>query len=272
MTFMQQSAPIIWIVESPLSEQYEQETPIQIRYQDLPADIPVGLPKDPIQQRMYLILLIVTMGIGIFALFVLPKAFTINAEESVTDNNNVLPEAVTNIGAGAAGAATTGAISPVFSQEVQYWASKIVTWSAIYELDPNMVATIMQIESCGDPKAISSAGAQGLFQVMPFHFSTGDDMLHPETNAMKGLAYFSERLQQTSGEVGHAFAGYNGGHVAAGSSWNYWAAETQRYYTWSTGIYEEAAAGMTQSETLQEWMAAGGASLCQQAANRLGLQ
>ena len=37
-------------------------------------------------------------------------------------------------------------------------------------LDPDIIATIIQIESCGNPAARSTAGAQGLFQVMPFHF------------------------------------------------------------------------------------------------------
>ena len=130
----------------------------------------------------------------------------------------------------------------------------------------------MQIESCGDPNAVSSAGAQGLFQVMPFHFDAGENMQDPHTNARRGMAYFAERLQQTRGDVGRAFAGYNGGHVAAAGSWDSWVPETQRYYTWSTGIYEEASAGAQSSETLSQWMAAGGASLCQQAANRIGLR
>ncbi|MCA9922951.1 MAG: hypothetical protein KC421_11295, partial [Anaerolineales bacterium] len=93
-----------------------------------------------------------------------------------------------------------------------------------------------------------------------------------QTNAARGLAYYVERLEQTAGDVGLAFAGYNGGHVAAGTTWDNWANETQRYFTWSTGIYEEASTGLTESTTLQEWLAAGGASLCDQAANQLGLQ
>ena len=129
----------------------------------------------------------------------------------------------------------------------------------------------MQIESCGDPQAGSSAGAQGLFQVMPFHFTAGEAMLDPDTNAARGLAYYAERLQQTGGDIFQAFAGYNGGHVAAAGNWNTWVNETQRYYTWSKGIYEDAKSGAATSTTLQQWMQAGGASLCQQASNRLNL-
>lgn len=163
------------------------------------------------------------------------------------------------------------ALSPIFTPEVQHWQKPIITWATQYQLDPNLVATIMQIESCGDPTAVSSAGAQGLFQVMPFHFAEGEDMLNPDTNAQRGLTYFVERLQQTGGDTGRAFAGYNGGHLAAAGSWADWAPETQRYYRWSTGIYGEATAGLSHSPTLQTWLEAGGISLCQQAAARLGL-
>jgi soluble lytic murein transglycosylase-like protein len=56
-------------------------------------------------------------------------------------------------------------LSPVFRPEVQYWSGAIQTWATSTGLDPNLVATVMQIESCGDPLARSRAGAMGLFQV-----------------------------------------------------------------------------------------------------------
>jgi soluble lytic murein transglycosylase-like protein len=174
-------------------------------------------------------------------------------------------------GTGAQAAAAAGALSPVFTPEVRHWESHIVRWAEANGLDPNLAAVIMQIESCGDPAAVSSAGAQGLFQVMPFHFAAGENALDPDTNAQRGLAYFVERLNQTGGDVGKAFAGYNGGHVAAAAAWDEWLPETQRYYVWSTGIYEDIQSGLDHSPTLEEWLSAGGASLCRQAASRLGL-
>lgn len=168
--------------------------------------------------------------------------------------------------------AAAGSLSPVFTAEVDHWAPKILEWAGAYGLDPNLVAIIMQIESCGDPQAVSHAGAQGLFQVMPFHFAAGENALDPETNARRGLNYFVERLSQTGGDVGRAFAGYNGGHRAAASSWDAWPAETQRYYKWSTGIHQDIQAGLEESPTLNAWLQAGGASLCRQAAGRIGLQ
>ncbi len=164
-----------------------------------------------------------------------------------------------------------GAISPIFSPEVQYWEGHILKWASIHKLDPNIIATIMQVESCGDFQANSSAGAQGLFQVMPFHFETQENMLDPDINAARGLSYYNERLEQTNGNRALAFAGYNGGHVAAASGYNSWANETQRYYEWTTGIMSDIEAGYTESPTLQRWMNAGGAGLCRQAAQQLGL-
>lgn len=162
-------------------------------------------------------------------------------------------------------------IAPFFAPSVKHWEPDIVAWAERHNLDPNMVATVMQVESCGDPQALSGAGAMGLFQVMPYHFLPGEDGFEPEINALRGMNYLADRLIQTGGEIGHAFAGYNGGQAAAASGWNNWAAETQRYYTWTTGIYAEATEGHSQSETLDQWMAAGGRSLCQQAEARLGI-
>jgi hypothetical protein len=168
-------------------------------------------------------------------------------------------------------AVSQAGISPVFTREVQYWAPRIIEWSELYDLDPDIIATIMQIESCGDPAAASHAGAQGLFQVMPFHFEAGEDMLDPDTNARRGMAFYNRQLEYTGWDIYLSFAGYNGGYAASGSSYPYWANETQRYYTWAKGIYDDAKAGLQESPTLQQWLVAGGGGGCQRAAQRLGL-
>jgi soluble lytic murein transglycosylase-like protein len=162
-------------------------------------------------------------------------------------------------------------LSPVFQPEVQYWSGVIQTWAATAGLDPNLVATVMQIESCGDPRARSIAGAMGLFQVMPFHFAGDDDPYNPDTNAARGLAYLRRSLETADGDPRLALAGYNGGIGVIGRSESTWAAETQRYAYWGSGIYAEASSGATESLRLQEWLAAGGASLCRQASSRLGI-
>ncbi len=163
-------------------------------------------------------------------------------------------------------AASSGQIAPFFAPEVLYWEADIARWAEQYDLDPNLIATIMQIESCGDPTAGSPAGAQGLFQVMPFHFAQGEQMHDPDTNAKRGMLYLLEGLRYFEGDVTYAMAGYNGGHGTVARGWHAWANETQRYYYWAVGIYQDALAGETTSERLSEWLSNGGRNLCNQAA------
>ena len=56
-------------------------------------------------------------------------------------------------------------ISGVFAPGVRHWSTQIRKWAKEYDLPPNLVATVMQIESCGNPLAQSPDGAAGLFQV-----------------------------------------------------------------------------------------------------------
>lgn len=162
-------------------------------------------------------------------------------------------------------------IAPLFTPEVRYWEAQILAWADATGLDPDLVATVMQIESCGDPEAVSPVGARGLFQVMPFHFQPDEAMHDPETNALRGLAYLARALQLAQGDVRLALAGYNGGHSVIGMDAARWPTETQRYAQWGSGIYADAKAGLSQSPTQAAWLAAGGASLCRQAHARLGL-
>jgi hypothetical protein len=166
---------------------------------------------------------------------------------------------------------TVGSISTIFQPEVQYWGPSIQIWAAAVGLDPNLAATVMQIESCGDPKAKSRAGAMGLFQVMPFHFTSSDDPYNPDTNAKRGLAYLKRSLTAANGDARLALAGYNGGIGVIGRPESMWAAETQRYVYYGSGIYADASGGATTSLRLQEWFDNYGRSLCRQAASRLGI-
>lgn len=163
------------------------------------------------------------------------------------------------------------AIAPAFMPSVRYWGPQIEQWAATAGVDPNLAATIMQIESCGHPTVVSSAGAQGLFQVMPFHFAPGEVMTDPDTNASRGLAYLARGLELANGNAGLAMAGYNGGHSVIGRASSTWHNETQRYYQWGTGIYNDILTNPSTSPTLQAWLQAGGASLCARAEAELGL-
>jgi hypothetical protein len=162
-------------------------------------------------------------------------------------------------------------LAPFFTPEIQFWSEQIQIWAARVDLEPNLVATVMQIESCGDPLARSYAGAMGLFQVMPFHFFPTDNPYDPDTNAQRGLNYLSRSMDVAGGDIRLTLAGYNGGLGVINRSEITWSAETQRYAYWGSGIYFDAIKGASESLRLQEWLAAGGASLCHQAQVRLGI-
>jgi hypothetical protein len=161
-------------------------------------------------------------------------------------------------------------LAPFFSASVLYWEKDILRWAEEWKLDPNLVATVMQIESCGDPRALSRAGAMGLFQVMPYHFAADEAPYNPDTNAKRGMAYLNKSLN-TYQNVRLAFAGYNGGIATAAKPDSAWPQETIRYTYWGTGIYKDASSNHPSSPRLEEWLAAGGASLCRQAEERLGI-
>jgi soluble lytic murein transglycosylase-like protein len=156
-------------------------------------------------------------------------------------------------------------LSPIFALTVRRWESDIQRWSAGYGLDPNLVATVIQIESCGNANAVSPAGARGLFQVMSNHFSPGEDPMDPETNARRGMEYLATALLKGNGDIAKTLAGYNGGHGVMELLPENWSRETQHYVYWGAGIYEEAKSGKSESERLSEWFAAGGSVLCRRA-------
>lgn len=162
-------------------------------------------------------------------------------------------------------------IAPFFTETVQHWQNDLIRWSEEHQIDPNLMATVMQIESCGHPTVVSSAGAQGLFQVMPFHFDVNEVMTDPNTNAYRGMLFLNECLRWAEGDPGRAMACYNGGPGVLRRSFANWPAETQRYYLWGAAIYNDAYHRRDTSETLSRWLSAGGQGLCNKAANSLQL-
>ena len=166
---------------------------------------------------------------------------------------------------------TSTGLSPIFTREVQYWRDDILQWADASSLDPNLVAVVMQIESCGNPFARSSAGAMGLFQVMPFHFHADENPYNTNTNALRGLEYLARSLATSHGNVRLALAGYNGGiGVISRGEWT-WSAQTLRYVYYGAPIYEDARSGAVSSAQLDEWYRKYGAGLCRQASQKLGL-
>jgi soluble lytic murein transglycosylase-like protein len=191
-----------------------------------------------------------------------PAAQSASGTQAVASDSVVssLPASLASVGSG---------IAQVFRPEVMYWSSKIRSWAAEAGLDPNLVATVMQIESCGYQKAISRAGAIGLFQVMPYHFASGDDPYDPDTNALRGLAYLKRSLAAANGNIRLALAGYNGGIGVIARPESAWSSQTQNYAAVGSRIYSEAAATLNNGSQPKQWGT--GSALCQQAAAMEGI-
>ncbi|MBI9073186.1 MAG: transglycosylase SLT domain-containing protein [Melioribacteraceae bacterium] len=82
-----------------------------------------------------------------------------------------------------------------------------------YGVDKNIIKSIILTESAANPKAISTARAKGLMQLMD---STARDMgvndaFNPEENIFGGTKYFAKMHQQYKGDTKLALAAYNAG-------------------------------------------------------------
>lgn len=86
--------------------------------------------------------------------------------------------------------------------------------AAYHGVDPDLLLALMQIESRFDRFAVSSAGAQGLMQVMPFWRNEigrpQDNLTEIETNISYGTAILAQYLVESRGDLTDALTRYNG--------------------------------------------------------------
>lgn len=84
------------------------------------------------------------------------------------------------------------------------------------QISPQLVLSVIEVESRFDRFAISSAGAQGLMQVMPFWKkeigTPQDNLTHIETNLKYGCSILSHYLKKEKGGLIQALARYNGSY------------------------------------------------------------
>ncbi len=206
-----------------------------------------------------------------------------SAEDKVSDPNETLSE--TKKAMLPETAIPGCALSQTFTPEVLRWEKQICSWSKIHNLDPNLIATIMQIESCGNNYAVSATGVRGLFQVTGANLD-GENPFDPNVSMAKGPGkVLKANLADAGGNIKAAMAGYNGGGKAldyiAGnitrnqfywflrnhSSGLWWSSakalakinEVERYAQWGN-IYFEAKEG--RRDTLQIWLDLGGSRMC----------
>jgi soluble lytic murein transglycosylase-like protein len=181
---------------------------------------------------------------------------------------------------------SAGITAPWIPPTVKHWAPTINTMAKKYDIDPNLVAIIMTMESGGNPKAQSGAGAVGLMQVTPL---TAEDIAarrlkqpvkkynvnDPTTNIEFGVAYLAylrnifgtpQQGPDWTSTVELIGAGYNGGPGAAADLESGKGLEDTQ-----TVVYARDAFNMwrerhsNDSPTFDRWKERGGTTLLQNA-------
>ncbi|WP_327195987.1 lytic transglycosylase domain-containing protein [Novosphingobium capsulatum] len=97
------------------------------------------------------------------------------------------------------------------------YAAHIAEASQRFGVPVAWIRAVLHAESAGDPRAISSAGAMGLMQIMPATWAElrvrhrlGGDVYDPRDNILAGTAYLRE-LHDRYGNVTAMLAAYNAG-------------------------------------------------------------
>jgi len=87
---------------------------------------------------------------------------------------------------------------PPGSTKPSVWDELIRRYSRMRRLDPHLVRAIIEVESAGNPEAVSPRGAAGLMQLMPAtaaRYGT-PDLFDPEQNIASGTAYLRSLLDR----------------------------------------------------------------------------
>ena len=83
-----------------------------------------------------------------------------------------------------------------------------------HEIDPELALAVIEVESTFDRFAVSTAGAQGLMQVMPFwkkELGRDDDNLtDARTNVRYGMTILAHYLNREAGDAVRALTRYHG--------------------------------------------------------------
>ncbi|MBB3810887.1 lytic transglycosylase domain-containing protein [Pseudochelatococcus contaminans] len=107
--------------------------------------------------------------------------------------------------------------SPVSAAAAHPNAAHITEASRRFGIPPAWIIAVMRAESTGNERAVSSAGAMGLMQVMPdtwaelrIRYGLGRNPYEPRDNILAGTAYLRE-MWDRYGDIAAMLAAYNAG-------------------------------------------------------------
>src|SRR5690606_15410648 len=127
----------------------------------------------------------------------------------------------TRANGGTVGGTATGGLSTPNTPEwqpINQWDNFVGEAARQYGVPPNLLKAMMRVESGGNPRAQSPAGATGLMQVMPgMHGLSASQLLDPRTNIMKGAEILKANYDRW-GTWEAAAQAYLGGTPGSGAS------------------------------------------------------
>jgi soluble lytic murein transglycosylase-like protein len=109
---------------------------------------------------------------------------------------------------------------PAFQAMLRNWGQLVDDAGVEFRVPSKEIFAIMWSESGGDPNAKSPAGAEGLMQVMPFHFPAGTSeaqMREPRNNIRTGARVLASRRAGGSRDIIQVASLYNAGGNTDGS-------------------------------------------------------
>lgn len=106
-----------------------------------------------------------------------------------------------------------GTVSSLSSVSPSAYDSMITNAARRYQLAPELIKAVMKAESGFNPSALSSAGAQGLMQLMPETAQAlgVNNVWDPQENINGGAKYLRQMLDRYDGSLPLALAAYNAG-------------------------------------------------------------
>jgi cell wall-associated NlpC family hydrolase len=123
--------------------------------------------------------------------------------------DGAVPSSTAPTGTGlSAGQLTAAGLNPAVAR----FANQFATAESQFNLPSGMLAAVAQQESGGNPQALSSAGAQGLMQLMPSTAAgIGVNAFDPNQAITAAARILSRNLNEFGGSVPLALAAYNAG-------------------------------------------------------------
>lgn len=139
---------------------------------------------------------------------------TVPASRGAVDGR--FPLALSTLSQGPGGAQVVAPRMQHMQQIAEVYGTEILTATIGTQVSPALVLAVIGIESAGNPGAISSAGAQGLMQLIPAtaeRFGVKDSK-DPAQNIKGGVAYLDWLMTQFDRDPLMVLAAYNAGEGA----------------------------------------------------------